>query len=135
MLGKRCICETIGLPCVRVPVLSNTMSVILFAISNACASFIRIPCLALLPIPTIRAVGVASPSAQGQAIMRTLMKVVRAKFGGVLKGKKYQNRAEISAMTKTVGTKMEEMRSASFCISGLDPNACSTRAMIWARRV
>ncbi len=114
VLGKICISATIGLPWVRVPVLSNTMSVILFASSSACASLIRIPCLAPLPMPTIRAVGVASPSAHGQAIIRTLMKVVRANWGGVLKGKKHQKRAEITAMKKTVGTKMEEILSASF---------------------
>ena len=65
-------------------------------------------------MPTIKAVGVASPSAQGQAMISTLMKVVRANWGGVLKGKKYQNSAETTAMRKTVGTKMDEIRSASF---------------------
>jgi len=35
------------------------------------ASRIRMPCSAAFPNPTIRAVGVASPSAQGQAMTRT----------------------------------------------------------------
>ena len=65
-------------------------------------------------MPTMSAVGVASPSAQGQAMMSTLMKVVRANPWGVFNGKRYQNRAEIIASAKTVGTKMDEMRSASF---------------------
>ena len=134
-LGKVCRASTAGLPWVRVPVLSNTMSVSLLANSSAWASFTRMPCLAPLPMPTVRAVGVASPSAQGQAMMSTLMNVVRAKAAGLLSGKRVQNRAEAMARMTTVGTKILDMRSASCCICGLEPRACSTRATICDSRV
>ena len=62
---------TAGCPWVIVPVLSNTMQFTLQRFSRAKASFIKIWFSAPLPIPTIRAVGVANPKAQGQAITRT----------------------------------------------------------------
>ena len=62
---------TSGWPMVMVPVLSNT-TVWIFCTSWRTVPFlIRTPILALRPVPTIRAVGVAKPRAQGQAIMRT----------------------------------------------------------------
>jgi hypothetical protein len=38
----------------------------------------RIPFCAAFPIPTINAVGVANPSAHGQAIINTATKLIRA---------------------------------------------------------
>lgn len=64
---------TDGLPVVNVPVLSNTTHVTLCAISNACPPLINNPCCAPTVVPTITAVGVASPSAQGQLMTMTLM--------------------------------------------------------------
>ncbi len=37
------------------------------------------PFSAPIPVPTITAVGVANPNAQGQAIIKTAIKMVRAK--------------------------------------------------------
>ena len=65
-----CPCA-LGCPSVNVPVLSSTTTSTLRICSRATASFIRIWLLAALPMPTIRAVGVASPKAHGQAMTST----------------------------------------------------------------
>jgi len=62
---------TSGFPLVRVPVLSKRMAVSFSGVSRASPLFIRIPSSAPRPIPTVTAVGVARPSAQGQAMTRT----------------------------------------------------------------
>ena len=62
---------TDNLPSEIVPVLSTKSLVTLEAFSSAIASFIKIPCFAPRPIPTIMAIGVAKPKAQGQAIINT----------------------------------------------------------------
>ena len=62
---------TEGRPSVSVPVLSMTTVSIRHSCSRAVASLIRIWFSAPLPMPTISAVGVASPSAQGQAMTST----------------------------------------------------------------
>ena len=61
---------TCGRPTVSVPVLSNATTSIARATSSACALLIRIPRDAPRPVPTMIAVGVARPSAQGHAMMR-----------------------------------------------------------------
>ncbi len=60
-----------GSPRVMVPVLSNTMVSILCAVSSASAERMRIPCSAPLPVETMIDSGVASPRAQGQAMINT----------------------------------------------------------------
>ena len=60
-----------GWPEVRVPVLSKATVLTACARSSASASLIRMPCCAATPVPTIIAVGVARPSAHGQAITNT----------------------------------------------------------------
>ena len=52
------------------PVLSKTMVVREWIFSRTSADLIKIPNDAARPVPTITAVGVASPRAQGQAITR-----------------------------------------------------------------
>lgn len=64
---------TLGLPEVRVPVLSNTIVLILIIFSKMSAPLIRIPLEAASPVPTMTAVGVARPRAHGQAITRVEM--------------------------------------------------------------
>uniref|UniRef100_A0A182THM6 Uncharacterized protein n=1 Tax=Anopheles melas TaxID=34690 RepID=A0A182THM6_9DIPT len=64
--------DVIGIPCVIVPVLSNTIVFTLCAFSSGPAPFTRMPCRAPTPVDTMTAVGVASPSAHGQAIASTL---------------------------------------------------------------
>ena len=50
---------------------------------NASPPLIRIPSRAPTPVPTITAVGVARPRAQGQATVMTEIQIVRAKTRGV----------------------------------------------------
>ena len=61
----------LGLPSVRVPVLSMTTVSTFSKISRASASRISTPVAAPRPVPTMIDIGVARPRAQGQAIIRT----------------------------------------------------------------
>lgn len=54
-----------------IPVLSKMMAEILWPISRAAPPLMRMPLLAPMPVPTMTAVGVARPSAHGQAITTT----------------------------------------------------------------
>ena len=58
-------------PFVMVPVLSKTTVLAFPRFSKAVAFLIRIHSCAPLPVPTIMATGVASPSAQGHEITKT----------------------------------------------------------------
>ena len=73
------ISVTCGFPLVRVPVLSNTIVESFSDNSSASPFFMRILKSAPRPMPTVTAVGVASPRAQGHAITRTEIKRVNAK--------------------------------------------------------
>ena len=64
---------TTGLPCVSVPVLSNTTVSIIYIVSRADAFLKSIPFFAPWPVPTIIATGVANPRAQGHDITNTEM--------------------------------------------------------------
>ena len=67
-----------GLPSVRVPVLSTTSVSTFSSVSSASAFLIRTPAVAPRPMPTMIDIGVASPSAQGQAMMSTATALTRA---------------------------------------------------------
>ncbi len=62
---------TVGSPRVMVPVLSSVIVWSRCAFSNASLFLNNTPISAPLPVPTITAVGVANPSAQGHAITST----------------------------------------------------------------
>ena len=98
------IAVTFGLPSVSVPVLSTT-SVSTFSMrSRASAFLISTPACAPRPTPTMIDIGVARPSAQGQAMMSTLTAATRpnAMRGS---GPKYdQTPKAISATAITAGT-------------------------------
>ena len=72
------ISVTAGFPSVTVPVLSRTTVVNFPACCNASPLRMSIPISAALPTPTIIEMGVAKPSAQGQAIIKTVMAVTNA---------------------------------------------------------
>ena len=75
--GAGTIATTFGLPSVSVPVLSTT-SVSTFSMrSSASAFLISTPSSAPRPTPTMIDIGVASPSAQGQAMISTLTAATR----------------------------------------------------------
>ena len=68
-----------GLPSVSVPVLSTT-SVSIFSISSSASAFLtRTPAWAPRPVPTMIDIGVASPRAQGQAMISTATALTSAK--------------------------------------------------------
>ena len=63
--------DTFGLPSVSVPVLSTTSVSTFSSRSSASAFLISTPACAPRPTPTMIDIGVARPSAQGQAMIRT----------------------------------------------------------------
>ena len=80
------------------------------------------PSSAARPVPTMTAVGVARPSAHGQAMIRTAMVVVIAIVKFSVSGpNSAQSRKVRAAPTMTAGTKTEETLSARRCIGTLDP--------------
>src|SRR5690625_4692293 len=69
-------------PVVTVPVLSSTMVSTLRVDSRISGPLMRTPIWAPLPVPTNNAVGVASPSAHGQAMINTATVAVKAALAG-----------------------------------------------------
>ena len=69
--------STFGLPSVRVPVLSTTSVSIFSKRSSASAFLISTPACAPRPTPTMIDIGVARPSAQGQAMISTATAATR----------------------------------------------------------
>ena len=115
---------------VTVPVLSRTMVSTARVDSSTSGPLMRMPSWAPRPVPTIRAVGVASPSAQGQAMIRTATAAVKA--GASPPPVPIQNPSVAAASPMTMGTKMPETRSASRCTWALPFWASSTRRAICA---
>lgn len=102
-----------GLPSVIVPVLSKAATLILPEFSKVSPFLIKIPYSAALPIPTVTAVGVAKPKAQGHAITRTEINVVRANKR-LEPATKYQPIKESIAIVKITGMKYFTTLSAIF---------------------
>ena len=119
-------------PSVTVPVLSSTIVVIRRVCSSTSGPLIRIPSCAPRPVPTISAVGVASPSAHGQAMISTATAAVNA--ADASPGERASRRASRARSRCTIGTKTAETRSASRCTGALPglrlarPAARSARA-------
>ncbi len=82
-----------------------------FILSRLSTFFIIIPFEAPKPVPTIIAVGVASPRAHGQAITMTAMKFSIAAVNE-MSNTKYQVRKVITANPITIGTKTDATLSA-----------------------
>ena len=93
-----------GLPRVKVPVLSRITVLSLCEISSASPFLISIPNSAPLPIPVVTAVGVASPKAQGHAITKTAIRVVKEKRRG-FPSTKYHTVKDKMAIARTTGIK------------------------------
>src|SRR3989338_1988421 len=131
---------TSGLPRVKVPVLSTTTVSTLWSFSSVAASLIKMPSLAPFPTPTIMAVGVANPSAQGQAITSMLTNDTSAYESACAKPKydvPITNHvpSERKARAITIGTNTAEILSANFWIGARLPWASSTILIMWARSV
>ena len=104
---------TCGLPTVIVPVLSNTTVSMSLTSSRTSPFLIKTPILALRAVPTIKAVGVAKPSAHGQAITTTETAKSIA-LTNVAPKKTYQITKVIIAIIKTTGTKILDILSVRF---------------------
>ena len=120
-------------PVVTVPVLSSTTVSTSRVDSSTSGPLIRMPSWAPRPVPTSSAVGVASPSAQGQATTSTAVAARNAGPTSVPTPSQKPNAA--AASSRTAGTKTADTRSASRWTAALPLCACSTSAAIWARRV
>ena len=125
---------TSGRPSVTVPVLSNTTVSTRAAVSSALPFRIRIPSRAPRPIPAIRAIGVASPSAQGQATTRTDKENSSASANAAFPIPNQRRNVRIE-MAITPQTKYPETRSASAATGGRDPCASRIIPIIRARAV
>src|SRR5690606_4016653 len=90
---------------------------------------------AALPTPTITDIGVARPSAQGQAIINTVVADTIAKATAGSGPKFNQVRALATAIIMTTGTKYAEMTSAKRPMGGLEFCARLTILMICASAV
>ena len=121
------------LPVVTVPVLSSTTVSTRRVDSRTSGPLMSRPSWAPRPVPTISAVGVASPSAQGQAMMRTATAAVNAKLA--LSPVPSQKPRVASDRRMTIGTKMPEMRSARRWTGALPVWASSTSRAICASAV
>jgi hypothetical protein len=91
------------------------------------------PSCAPRPVPTIRAVGVARPSAHGHAMISTETAAVNASDADPPARSHPASVASESAIT--IGTKTAETRSARRCTGALPDWAWSTSAAIRASAV
>ena len=95
-----------GRPAVSVPVLSTTTVSTFSSRSSTSALFTSTPSRAPRPMPTMIDIGVASPSAQGQAMISTAMALTKAHASGGCSGAAIaQTRNVTTAIAKTAGTK------------------------------
>ena len=124
--GNRSV--TSGSPAVMVPVLSSATMSSLPASSWETAVLKRMPFFAPMPLPTMIATGVASPSAQGQEITSTAM--ARAIEKVKLFPPSSQTPSVSSATPITAGTNTAETRSAIRARGALVAAASLTMRMI-----
>ncbi len=124
---------TVMVPAVMVPVLSSTTVSMRRVCSSTWGPRMRMPSWAPRPVPTSRAVGVASPSAHGQAMIRVVTAAVKATSKGAPAISHPANAAR--ARTMTMGTKTADTRSARRCTWALPVCASSTSRAIRASSV
>ncbi len=150
---KQAILSNCGTPLVKVPVLSKTIVFSSLILCSASPLRIKIPFLAPNPLPTIKAVGVAKPSAQGQAITKVAIEAINAAakpltgtcngitliiteaISCIGSGKSSQTAKTITAKHSTTGTKTAVILSASNCIGTLECCASLTICITCAKKV
>ena len=125
------ISTTSGWPTVSVPVLSKMMTSSLVASSSAEAFLNRMPFAAPRPVLTITAMGVASPSASGQAITKTVIVSVTASSSGSPMTQNHTAKV-VRPMTMAAITSHCAARSASNCAGALAFCAACTSFTICA---
>ncbi|MPN12314.1 hypothetical protein SDC9_159630 [bioreactor metagenome] len=124
---------TLGLPSVRVPVLSKMTVCTCLSCSIAAACRNRIPSLAPLPDETMMAIGVARPKEHGQAITNTLT-ALRIAMSIAVPARSQPMRVR-TEMPMTIGTNTPEILSATLAMGAFDPCACCTSVMMFASAV
>ena len=134
---------TRGRPSVSVPVLSRTMVSTFSNASRDSAFFTRTPSRAPRPTPTMMDIGVAKPSAQGQAMMRTATAPASARAAacsgaaarqGSVPSHNQSARVKTAAPI-TAGTNQPDTASASRCTGARLRWAAATISMICASNV
>ena len=117
-----------GRPSVSVPVLSRASRVAEERFWREAASRTRMPCRAARPMPTMSAIGVANPSAQGQAMSST----ATAERSPIPHPppRRIQSRSVKTATPRMTGTKTDATRSANCCTGARLRWAWATVAMI-----
>ena len=118
---------TSGRPRVTVPVLSSSTVSMRCAISRASPLLIRMPCSAPRPVPTMMAIGVAKPKAQGQAMIRTATALTMAAANGA---KKSQAAKVASAAASTPKVNQPLTTSARRATGAREPCAWLTSSII-----
>ena len=127
---------TSGCPDVMVPVLSRKTCVTRGNTSMAAAFRIRICLRAVSPTITVRAVGVAKPNAQGQAITNTEMAQRIPQRHASSGSPKRSQRSNVKRDSPiTTGTKIAAIRSAIRRIGGLSVCVWRTVSIIVPRMV
>ncbi len=126
---------TFGLPSVSVPVLSTTKVSTNSMRSSASAFLISTPAWAPRPTPTMIDIGVASPSAQGQAMISTLTAATRPKAKRGSGPNVAHDAKAMSAAAITVGTNQPATWSARRWIGARLRCACATICTIRASSV
>ena len=124
---------TAGAPLVMVPVLSSTTVSTFCSVSSVSALLNSTPISAPLPVPTMMASGVASPSAHGQLMTTTATAEVSASLG--LPVKESHATKVIAAMPRTTGTNTPATLSARRAMGALVALASSTSWMMRASAV
>ena len=115
-------------PVVTVPVLSSTTVSSRRVDSSTSGPLMMTPSWAPRPVPTSSAVGVARPSAHGQAMMSTATAALNEREASPVTTSHAANVA--SASTMTIGTNTADTRSARRWMGALPFWACSTRRII-----
>ena len=124
---------TRGSPRVIVPVLSSATMSIFPVSSSETAVLNKIPFFAPMPLPTIIATGVASPSAHGQLITST--EIPRANANPNVCPASSQIIVVTTAIVITAGTNTPETRSAILAIGAFVAAASLTMRIICDREV
>ena len=120
-------------PVVIVPVLSNTTVSIRRVLCNTSTPLITMPICAARPLPTINAVGVASPSAQGHAMISTETAASNASAKRSISSPITYHATNVASDNSiTVGTNTLLTRSASRCTGALVDCASRTSFVICA---
>ena len=121
--SAQCTPTRVITPVVTVPVLSRMTVSMRRVLCKTSMPLITIPICAARPLPTINAVGVASPSAHGQAMMSTATAAVNAFSASPSKNNQAANVAAL--ITNTTGTNTLLTLSAKRCTGAFV--ACASR--------